>query len=75
MIIHSLSSLSDRVIAEKIKVHPFFVSNYKKGINNYTFQECMRIISLLKETDLKFKGINGSADHEYLKELVLRILY
>ena len=75
MIIHSLSNLSDRLIAEKIKVHPFFVSNYKKGINNYTFQECMRIISLLKETDLKFKGINGSVDHEYLKELVLRILY
>ena len=49
--------------------------SYEEILNNYTFQECMRIISLLKETDLKFKGIKGSADHEYLKELVLRILY
>jgi len=75
IIIHSLPNLSDRSIAEKIKVHPFFVSNYKKGCANYTFQDCIRIISLLKEADFKFKGIKGAADHEYLKELVLQILY
>ena len=61
------------MLASKIKVHPFFIKVYKTGCNNYSFQDCTRIISLLSEADLKSKGIHGSFHYDFLKDLVLYI--
>ena len=66
---------SDKMIVEKININPYFLHQYKTGCSNYTFEKCIRIISLLKQSDLKFKGITGAADSYFLKELVLRILF
>ena len=74
LMIHSFDNHSDKYIAEKIKVHPFFVSTYKIGFQNYSFEDCQKIISHLKEFDLRFKGIQGSSDNS-LKELMLNIIY
>ena len=73
--IHSLDIKSEKIIAEKIKVHPFFVKVYISAAKNYSFEDCIKVIALLKDADLKFKGIQGSANHSFLKELVLRIIY
>ena len=56
-------------------IHSFFVNVYKTGCKNYSFQDCVKIINFLKEADLKFKGIHGGFRHDFLKELVLRIIY
>ena len=75
IIIHSTQGQSESMLASKIKVHPFFIKVYKTGCNNYSFQDCTRIISLLSEADLKSKGIHGSFHYDFLKDLVLRILF
>jgi len=72
--VHSFDNHSDKYIAEKIKVHPFFVSVYKIGYKNYSFEDCQKIISYLKECDLRSKGIKGSSDNS-LKALMLNIVY
>ena len=74
LIIHSLDDQSDSSITKSIKVHSFFLKVYKVGCQNYSFNDCVNIISLLKDADLKFKGIKNSFKKDDLKELVLRIL-
>ena len=74
LIVHSLTNSSDKVIADKIKVPQFFLGTYKKASINYSFQDCIKIINLLKTADLKFKGITGTYNVSFLQELVLRIL-
>jgi DNA polymerase-3 subunit delta len=73
--IHSLDIKSEKIIADKIKVHPFFVKVYISAAKNYSFEDCIKVVTLLKDADLKFKGIQGSANHTFLKELILRIIY
>tara|TARA_B100002052_G_scaffold121466_1_gene111800 strand:+ start:407 stop:1396 length:990 start_codon:yes stop_codon:yes gene_type:complete len=75
LIIHSLKVHSEKLIADKIKVHPFFVKVYISAAKNYSFEDCIQIVGLLKEADLNFKGIKGSINHTFLKELILRIIY
>ena len=73
LIIHSLDNHNDKYIATKIKVHPFFVRTYTIGYKNYTFDDCVQIVSFLKDTDLKFKGIINSSAYP-LQELMLKII-
>ena len=75
IIMHSNPGQSDSMIAGQIKVHPFFIKVYKTGCKTYTFQDCIRIISLLREADLKSKGIHGNFNYDFLKDLVLRIIF
>lgn len=75
LIIHSVEIKSEKLIAENIKVHPFFVKVYMSAAKNYSFKDCIKVISFLKEADLKFKGIKGTANPSFLKELVLKIIY
>ena len=74
LIVHSLRGETDTVISEKINIHSFFINQYKIGCNHYSFEECINIISLLKEGDFRFKGIKGSSDSSFLKEMLIRIL-
>ncbi len=74
IILHSTQIHSDKELAGKIKVHPFFINVYKIGCKNYSFQDCIRIISLLHNADLKSKGIKGSFDYSFIKDLMFRIL-
>ena len=75
LIIHSLDAVSDKYIAEKLKVHPYFLTNYKKGCSNYSFDNCLRIVSVLKKYDLKFKGIQSNRPNDLLQGLIFDILF
>ena len=73
LLLHSFENSSQKYIAEKIKVHPFFVSSYQTACKHYSFEACVQIITYLKDCDLKFKGLKG-VDKNPLKELMLKII-
>ena len=75
LIVHALSSASEKYIAETIQVHPYFISNYKKGCSNYSFEECLKIISILKVYDLKVKGYDSHRSDDFLKGLIFDIIF
>lgn len=75
LIIHSLENKTNKYVAEEIKVHPFFVKTYMLAAKHYSFSDCRDVISILKDADLKFKGISSGFNHQFLKELILRIIY
>ncbi len=63
-------------IASKLKVNPYFLEQYQKAAKNYSGKELLQVISLLREYDMKSKGVNNVSlgDGELTVELVRRIL-
>jgi DNA polymerase-3 subunit delta len=68
---------NDNALAGELKVHPFFVKEYKLATQNYSAKKLIKIVSYLREYDLKSKGVDNSTtdDGELLKELIFKILH
>lgn len=77
MIYHQLTDKSRNNAASALSVNPFFVKDYITAAENYSFRKLRAIIGLLREYDLRLKGINnGSTDEsELLRELIFKILH
>ncbi len=77
LIYHQLKDKSRSNAAAALSVNPFFLQDYQNTARNYHPGQLTRIISCLREYDLKSKGVdNVSADDgELLKELVFKILH
>jgi len=77
MIYHQLPDNSINVAAAALSVHPFFVKDYAMAAQNYSFRRLRAIIGLLREYDLRLKGINNGSteESELLRELVYKILH
>ena len=76
LIIHASTQKSNDIIAELIGVHPYFVTSYLNASRNYSFENCINIVSHLKDADIKFKGAEyGIYNHSFLKELIFKIIY
>lgn len=77
LLYHSLPDKSNREVASALGINPFFANDYHTAAKNYPFDNVSKIISLLREYDLKSKGLgNGSADeNELTKELIYKILH
>ena len=73
-----LADKSKSNIASALKINPYFVQEYEQAAKNYNFDKTCQVISLLREYDLKSKGLDstGNTDEgELLKELVWKILH
>jgi len=74
---HFLPDKSSRNVASKLKIEPFFIREYETAARNYTTAKTVRVISLLREYDLKSKGFGNvsSVPGELLKELIYKIIH
>ncbi len=74
---HFLNDKSSRNVASALKIEPFFIREYETAARNYNTAKTVRVISLLREYDLKSKGFgNVSAiPGELLKELIYKIIH
>ncbi|MBK8511888.1 MAG: DNA polymerase III subunit delta [Saprospiraceae bacterium] len=54
----------------------FFLKEYKEALKHYSLRQLENVLFLLREYDLKSKGINskGGEDGQMLKELISRVL-
>ena len=77
MMYHMLNDKSEKSVASELGVHPFFVKDYSKAAANYKPAKLVEIFSLLREYDLRSKGVNNeSAAHgDLLKEMIYKILH
>lgn len=76
LLYHCQEDKSQNSIATALSIKPFFVNDYQQAAKNYSFKKLTEIISLLREYDMKAKGVNNnsSTDGELLKELMFKIL-
>lgn len=76
MVVHTSTDKSDAGLAAALKINPYFIRTYKLAARNYTYPKTTEIIGLLREYDLKSKGVNSLAeDNDLLRELTYRILH
>lgn len=79
VIIHKLTPQersSKQIVASEIGVNPFIVPEYQTAANNYNLSKVVKIISILREYDLKSKGVDSTIPYsELLKEMTFKILH
>lgn len=77
LIYHQLKDKSKNNVASALSVNPFFVKDYQVAARNYSYPKLKGIISLLREYDMKGKGVNNisTSDGELQKELMFKILH
>ncbi len=77
LVYHSIKDKTDRnTIAAKMGVNPYFLKDYSNSARLYPVPKLMENISLLREYDMKSKGVNSiETNHgELLKELVFKLM-
>jgi DNA polymerase-3 subunit delta len=76
-IYHSITDKSERNIASQLKVNPYFVKDYSSAAKNYSMKSISKKITILREYDLKSKGLGSinSNNSDLLKELVIKLLH
>ena len=73
---HTLAGQSPQVIASELGINPYFVKDYAEAARFYPLKHATRTISILREFDLKGKGLgsNQTEENELLKEMVYKLL-
>ncbi len=74
---HFVKDKSQRNVAATIGVSPYFVKDYSLAARNYNAKKTVQTISLLREYDMKSKGVDNvsTAPGELLRELIYKIMH
>ncbi len=77
MIYHYLADKSPNNVAAELRINPYFVKDYQNAARIFNPWKTMNIISWIRETDARYKGIdNPSTDEgDLMKELIFKILH
>lgn len=76
LIAHSVTDQSDRGLVSALKINPFAAKDYITALHHFTKHRVVEAIHLLKEADLKLKGVDAGdqTEGQILKELVFRLV-
>ncbi len=77
MLLAMASSKNGPDAGNALKISPYAMRDYSIALQKYPLGKLMENVSLLKEADLKLKGLNSgsTAEGQILKELVLRLIH
>ena len=77
VIFHTMKGESPQNQASAMGINPYFIKDFAEAARFYNLKHCTRIISILREIDLKNKGLGAvnMTEGELLKELVYKILH
>jgi len=74
---HYLTDKSQPSAASALGVNPIFVKDYETAAPKYPAPKIIQIISILREYDLKSKGVGSTSasDGELMREMIFKILH
>lgn len=79
LIYHSLQDKSRNNVAAALSIKPFFVPDYQQAAGAFPPGKVVSVIALLREYDMRAKGVDNNAqfagDGELMTELVFRMLH
>ena len=78
LLFHSLKDKSkDNIVGSELSINPFFAKDYRQAARRFNNSKTIRAIRLLREYDLKSKGLNNATatDGELLREMIFRIMH
>lgn len=76
VIFHTMAGQNPQVVASTLGINPYFIKDFTEAARNFNLKHATRIISILREIDLKNKGLGAinMDEGELLKELTYKIL-
>lgn len=74
--LHGMTDKNPRSVASALRVNPYFVNEYLTAARNYPMKKVSAVVALLREFDVKSKGVGANAvpQGDLLKELLVRIM-
>jgi DNA polymerase-3 subunit delta len=74
--VHYLQDKSKTGIASALGINPYFAEEYLEAAGHYSTRQLKKIFSILKEYDLKSKGVDNVSfkPSDLLQEMVIKIL-
>ncbi len=77
LLYNALKDKSQGNVAKELKINPFFTRDYSQAAQIYDARRCTKIISFLREYDLKSKGVDSGQSSEYdlMRELIFKIMH
>lgn len=68
---------SEKGLASALKVSPYVIRDYSLALQQFPSDKLLRNISLLKEADLKLKGVStgSTGEGQILRELIYRLIH
>lgn len=76
IIYNTMAGQPPQTIASQMGVNPYFIKDYAEAARLYPLKHATRVISILREFDMKGKGLGAvnMDDSELIKELVYKII-
>ena len=73
---HGLPQKDKATVAKTLGISPFFVGEYITAARNYPMKKVSACVALIREVDVKSKGVGASAfsSNDLLKELLVKIM-
>ncbi|MCF6296537.1 MAG: DNA polymerase III subunit delta [Flavobacteriaceae bacterium] len=77
LLYHGLKDKGRINVAKMLRINPYFVGEYESAARNYPMRKVAQIISLLRDADLKSKGVGASnlPASDILKELLFKVMH
>ena len=77
LIYHGLSNKSKGNVAKALRINPYFVDDYQSASRNYPMRKVSQVISLLRDADVKSKGVGATnlSQSDILKELLFKVMH
>ncbi|MGZ3831876.1 MAG: DNA polymerase III subunit delta [Mucilaginibacter sp.] len=76
LLYHYVKDKSPQNLARELGVSPYFLKDYESAARSYNYAKVMQVISLLREYDLKSKGVESNLGNgELMKELMFKIIH
>ncbi len=74
--LHGMTDKNPRSVASALRVNPYFVNEYLTAARNYPMKKVSAVVALLREFDVKSKGVGANAvpQGDLLRELLVRIM-
>ncbi|MGB0891302.1 MAG: DNA polymerase III subunit delta [Flavobacteriaceae bacterium] len=73
---HGLNDKSKASVAKNLGVNIYFVDDYASAARNYPMRKVAQIIGLLRDADVKSKGVGANQTNaDILKELLFKIMH
>jgi len=73
---HSISNKSQNNVVSVLGINPYFVKDYVQASKYFSMKKISNIISLIKDSDLKSKGLGvvNTSNKDLLRQLIIQIL-
>lgn len=74
IIAHTTADKSQKNLAAELKVSPYFVGEYFTAMKNFPLKKATGVIAILRETDMKSKGLGVSSQAD-MRDILMEMMY